>query len=77
MLAVVDAWESMTTGRPYRDPLQEAEAMAELRRCAGTQFDPRVVEEFERLVSEESGAGSGLRVAAPGTTTAGRPDAVR
>ncbi len=34
----------MTTGRPYRDALPDDEAIAELRRCAGTQFDPRVVE---------------------------------
>ena len=52
MLAVVDAFEAMTVGRPYREPLSEAEALVELRRCAGTQFDPRVVEEFGRMVDE-------------------------
>ncbi len=50
ILAVLDAHESMTAGRPYREPFTEPEAVAELRRCAGTQFDPRVVEEFVRML---------------------------
>jgi len=52
ILAVVDAFESMTIGRPYRDALPEAEARAELLRCAGSQFDPRVCEVFEALLRE-------------------------
>jgi HD-GYP domain-containing protein (c-di-GMP phosphodiesterase class II) len=54
VLAVVDAFESMTTGRPYREPDSEEDALAELRRCAGTQFDPRVVEEFSQLLADRS-----------------------
>ena len=50
ILAVLDAFESMTAGRPYREAFTEAEAAAELRRCAGTQFDPHVVEEFVGLL---------------------------
>jgi signal transduction histidine kinase/HD-GYP domain-containing protein (c-di-GMP phosphodiesterase class II) len=53
ILAVVDAFESMTIGRPYRDALPEAEARAELKRCSGTQFDPRVCEAFEAVLAEE------------------------
>jgi len=52
ILSLVDAFESMTLGRPYRDSVPEAEALAEIRRCTGTQFDPRVVEEFERLLAK-------------------------
>jgi HD-GYP domain-containing protein (c-di-GMP phosphodiesterase class II) len=42
----------MITGRPYRDPFTSAEALAELHRCGGAQFDPRVVSEFARVLSE-------------------------
>ena len=52
ILAVLDAYESMITGRPYRDPFTSAEALAELHRCGGAQFDPRVVSEFARVLSE-------------------------
>jgi signal transduction histidine kinase/HD-GYP domain-containing protein (c-di-GMP phosphodiesterase class II) len=54
ILAVVDAYESMTAGRPYREPFTDVEAVAELKRCAGTQFDPRVVQEFVRAIGMES-----------------------
>jgi HD-GYP domain-containing protein (c-di-GMP phosphodiesterase class II) len=46
MLAVADAFDAMTSLRPYRRSLSAAEAAAEIRRCAGTQFDPEVVEAF-------------------------------
>ena len=36
----------MTSDRPYRAAVTHDEALAELRRCAGTQFDPRVVDAF-------------------------------
>ncbi len=58
VVAVLDAFESMTTGRAYRDPVSEAEAIAELKRCSGTQFDPRVVDEFIALLRERDGAES-------------------
>jgi HD-GYP domain-containing protein (c-di-GMP phosphodiesterase class II) len=50
-----DAFSAMTTDRPYRAARTEAEALEELRECAGTQFDPAVVGALEKLV----GAGSG------------------
>jgi HD-GYP domain-containing protein (c-di-GMP phosphodiesterase class II) len=52
IIAVADAFESMTSDRPYRKALPLEEALAELRRGAGRQFDPRVVEVFLRLVEE-------------------------
>jgi diguanylate cyclase (GGDEF)-like protein len=48
IIAVCEAYEAMTSGRAYRRrALAPAEAAAELRRCAGTQFDPIVVAAFE------------------------------
>ncbi len=46
IIAVCDAYDAMVSGRPYRPPLDHARALAELRDCAGTQFDPRVVDAF-------------------------------
>jgi two-component system cell cycle response regulator len=48
IIAVCDAFDAMTTTRPYRRAMSESDAVAELRRCAGTQFDPDVVESFCR-----------------------------
>jgi HD-GYP domain-containing protein (c-di-GMP phosphodiesterase class II) len=44
VVSTCDAWSAMTTDRAYRARLSVAQAEAELRRCAGTQFDPRVVD---------------------------------
>jgi putative nucleotidyltransferase with HDIG domain len=46
---VSDAYDAMTTDRPYRGGMSQARAISILRECAGTQFDPRVVEVFARL----------------------------
>ncbi|NOX44558.1 MAG: GAF domain-containing protein [Caldiserica bacterium] len=50
IFAVVDAWDAMRSGRPYRGPLSREAAIGELERGAGTQFDPRVVKAFLALV---------------------------
>src|ERR1700680_529840 len=46
IVAVVDAYDAMTSKRPYSLPLTPSEAIDELRRCAGTQFDPSVTRAF-------------------------------
>ena len=46
ILAVADAYEAMIADRPYRAGMAGEDARAELERCAGTQFDPTVVEAF-------------------------------
>jgi two-component system cell cycle response regulator len=56
VVAVCDAFDAMTTDRPYRSLVPESEAIEELRRCAGTQFDPMVVEAFCRALAREVGA---------------------
>ncbi len=63
ILAVVDAYESMRVGRPYREPLGETEATEELRRCAGEQFDEEVVETLIRVVEDEKISGAVCRSA--------------
>jgi HD-GYP domain-containing protein (c-di-GMP phosphodiesterase class II) len=50
ILAVADAYDAMTSHRPYREPRSREEALAEVERCAGSQFDPRVAEAFLALV---------------------------
>jgi HD-GYP domain-containing protein (c-di-GMP phosphodiesterase class II) len=46
IVALIDAWNSMTCSRPWRSALSREEAMAEIKKGAGTQFDPKVVEAF-------------------------------
>lgn len=50
IVAIVDAYEAMRHGRVYRKPLSREEILAELRRKAGTQFDPRLTEVFISLL---------------------------
>jgi PAS domain S-box-containing protein len=49
VVAVADAFDAMTHDRPYKAASSVARALAELRRCSGTQFDPQVVDAFMKL----------------------------
>jgi putative nucleotidyltransferase with HDIG domain len=49
ILAVADAYDAMTSKRPYREPRTRDEALAEVERCAGSQFDPRIARAFLNL----------------------------
>ena len=51
ILNLADSFDTMTTRRIYRAPLTLEGAMAELRRCSGTQFHPEMVKAFERLMA--------------------------
>jgi diguanylate cyclase (GGDEF)-like protein/PAS domain S-box-containing protein len=51
IMAIADAYESMTGGRPHRKAVSKEQALKELRRCAGSQFDPDLVEQFVRIVA--------------------------
>ncbi|OHB74921.1 MAG: hypothetical protein A2W31_13470 [Planctomycetes bacterium RBG_16_64_10] len=64
VLTIADAFDAMTSDRVYRKGRNQAEAFAELRRCAGTQFDPELVEQFVDCVvaRDQSRAKSKLSV---------------
>lgn len=53
ILTAADAYEAMTSDRPYRRGRSPEEAVAELKRCSGTQFDPRVVDAFMAVLKAE------------------------
>ena len=55
ILAVADAYEAMTSDRVYRRAIGTAAARDELRACAGTQFDPRVVQAFLGVLDRARG----------------------
>ena len=59
IVAVCDAFSAMTSERPYQRPLGVDAAIAELRRCAGSQFDPTVVDAFCAVVLEAAGSWPG------------------
>jgi len=54
VIAVADAYSSMIHDRPYRLARSHSEAISELQRYSGTQFDPRVVEKFVNVIDSES-----------------------
>lgn len=51
IIAVADAFDAMTEPRTYKQTMSKTEAVVELKKCAGTQFDPDVVTAFEKCVS--------------------------
>jgi HD-GYP domain-containing protein (c-di-GMP phosphodiesterase class II) len=53
VLAVIDAYQSMTSGRPYKQRRTVEEAVRELVDCAGRQFDPEVVDAFLLVLKED------------------------
>jgi len=50
VMAIIDAYDVMTNHRPYSPPKSKVEALAEIKRCAGKQFDPRLVEIFLEIM---------------------------
>jgi len=51
-LCIVDAFDAMTTDRPYRKALSTKQAIVELKKFSGIQFDPKLTEIFVKLVEE-------------------------
>jgi HD-GYP domain-containing protein (c-di-GMP phosphodiesterase class II) len=54
IIAVADAFGAMTTDRPYRNALSLEEAVKELKKCSGTQFDPYIVDIFLSILQEKN-----------------------
>lgn len=52
IMAVADAFEAMTYGRPYRERMSFLDAIQEIKRNINTQFDPKVVEAFLRIIKK-------------------------
>ncbi len=63
VLSVVDAYDAMISRRPYKEPLTLDRARIELRRNAGTQFDPAVVEAFLNVLDTISAASNDVDLA--------------
>ena len=53
MIAIVEAFDAMTTDHVYRPACSQERAMAELFECSGTQFDPELVEQFDEFCRED------------------------
>jgi diguanylate cyclase (GGDEF)-like protein/putative nucleotidyltransferase with HDIG domain len=53
IIFVADAFDAMTSDRVYRRSLDHADAVAELERCSGTQFDPAIVQVFVETLADE------------------------
>ena len=53
LLAVADAFDAMTSARPYRHALTHDRALQEIERCSGTQFDPEIAEAFYAVWSAQ------------------------
>jgi diguanylate cyclase (GGDEF)-like protein/PAS domain S-box-containing protein len=53
ILAIADAYDAMTSDRPYRKALSHEAAVAEIKKCAGSQFDPMLVERFIEVLAKK------------------------
>ena len=54
IISIIDAYDVMQSRRPYKGAISKAEALKEVKRCAGTQFDPQLVEIFLKIVKNKA-----------------------
>lgn len=50
IISVADSYDAITSKRAYKEALSHEEALKEIKRCSGTQFDPEIVKEFEQFI---------------------------
>jgi putative nucleotidyltransferase with HDIG domain len=74
ILAVADTFAAMTSARPYRAAVQTDDVIKELRRCAGSQFDPDLVEAFIGIIKAGLPEEAGVGQTPPGETQSSKPD---
>jgi len=53
LIAIVDAYDVMTNRRTYKEPLSKEEALQEIKRCSGTQFDPYLADDFIQIMKKK------------------------
>lgn len=53
IFAIADVWDALTSNRPYREAWSKQKTLAHIRHQSGTHFDPKVVEAFTKIVSED------------------------
>jgi HD-GYP domain-containing protein (c-di-GMP phosphodiesterase class II) len=56
IMSVADAYDAMTSERPYRHARSSRDALSELQRCRGSQFDPGIIDEFVAALTEPAPA---------------------
>lgn len=54
IISIVDAYDVMQSRRPYKGPINKTKALKEIKRCAGTQFDPQLVGIFLKIVKNNA-----------------------
>lgn len=53
IISIIDTYDVMQSRRPYKGPISKTEAIKEIKRCAGTQFDPQLVEIFLKIENDK------------------------
>ena len=71
IIAACDAYDAMTANRPYRTAMSTEGALSELRACAGTQFDPAVVDAVAAVIAERRAAPVAVQAHGSSSSTRG------
>ncbi len=62
IISIIDAYDAMTNDRPYKKALSTEEALLEIKRCAGTQFDPDLAVKFIKMIFESRRISKGVKI---------------